>query len=240
MTNQVPILEGKSIQAGYGQIRALRGIDLAVRESNITAVVGANGAGKTTLLQTLIGAHNLTDGAVTYKGANLGKSSPAHRVRDGLVLVPEGRGIVPDMTVTDNLLLGRDASGGRDKSSKFTLNDIYGRFDILGRRRNQSAGLLSGGEQQMLAIGRALLSQPTVLMLDEPSLGLAPKITQEVMHLLATLRDDGLTILLVEQNVRQAMKIADSYYLLGTGSVVASGSASDAGEEIQAAYLGGT
>jgi len=242
MTIPEPLLKARGIEAHYGPIRALRGVDLTVRPATITAVVGSNGAGKSTLLRTLIGAHALSRGSVNYGAEDIGKWNPTRRVAAGLVLVPEGRGIIGGMTVADNLRLGADTSKGRIKRGKFTLGDIYERFAILGQRRTQLAGLLSGGEQQMLAIGRALLTQPSLLMLDEPSLGLSPKITHEVMQLLAGLRDDGLTVLLVEQNVRQAMKIADNYYLLETGAVVASGNTADANQDrqIQAAYLGGT
>lgn len=242
MSSQPPLLEAASIDASYGHIRALRSISVKVSAGSVIAVVGANGAGKTTLLRVLLGAHRPSTGSVIYNGTDVTRWSPARRVASGLVLVPEGRGIIPGMTVGDNLRLGGDAAGRRAGRNRFTLDTVYSRFPVLNNRRNQIAGLLSGGEQQMLAIGRALLAQPTVLMLDEPSLGLAPKITREVMQLLETLRDDGLTVLLVEQNVRQAMKIADTYYLLETGSVVASGEAQDAAEDshIQAAYLGGT
>ena len=242
MTMPEPILVATGLEAHYGLIRALRGVDIVVQEGSITAVVGANGAGKSTLLRSLIGAHPASQGTVSYRGQSITKWTPARRVAAGLVLVPEGRGVIPGMTVADNLRLGMDASRGRSAREGFTLTDVYARFEILGQRKNQLAGLLSGGEQQMLAIGRALLSKPAILMLDEPSLGLSPKITQEMMRLLASLRDDGLTVLLIEQNVRQAMKVADDYYLLETGCVVVSGKAADANQEqqIQAAYLGGS
>lgn len=241
MNSSPALLETAALNASYGHIRALRDIDVSIKPGRITAVVGANGAGKTTLLRVLIGAHRPSEGTVEYQAENITKWAPARRVAAGLVLVPERRGIIPGMTVADNMRLGLDAAGSHHSRDGFTSDDVYVRFPILRDRRNQPAGLLSGGEQQMLAIGRALLTQPNVLMLDEPSLGLSPKITQEVMRLLATLRDDGLTILLVEQNVRQAMKIADAYYLLGTGRVVASGDPNDAAGDshIQAAYLGG-
>ena len=241
MSSPAPMLRSTGVVAHYGPIPALRGIDVTVNDASITAVVGANGAGKTTLLRALIGAHRISRGVIEYEGIDVSKWSSARRVAAGLVLVPEGRGIIPGMTVFDNLRLGADAAGTREKHAKFTLEQIYSRFEILSQRQHQVAGLLSGGEQQMLALGRALLTQPKVLMLDEPSLGLSPKITQEVMALLATLRDEGLTIVLVEQNVRQAMKIADYYYLMETGVVVGRGLAIDSGEDsqIQAAYLGG-
>jgi branched-chain amino acid transport system ATP-binding protein len=242
MTIPEPLLEAKGVEAHYGPIRALRGVDVTVRAGTITAVVGSNGAGKSTLLRTLIGAHALKRGSLRYCSESIEKWTPTRRVAAGLVLVPEGRGIIGGMTVADNLRLGADASVRKGTRGRFALDDIYEKFEILGQRRTQLAGLLSGGEQQMLAIGRALLAQPTLLMLDEPSLGLSPIITHEVMQLLAGLRDEGLAILLVEQNVRQAMKIADDYYLLETGAVVASGKAAEAKQDgqIQSAYLGGT
>lgn len=236
------LLATSDIRASYGHIRALDGVDLSVAARRITAVVGANGAGKSTLLRVLMGSHKPSTGRVEYADSDITKWTPQRRVAAGLVLVPEGRGIILGMTVADNLELGIDAarSGGREKT--FTPEQIFSRFPVLADRRRQAAGLLSGGEQQMLAVGRALLAQPEVLMLDEPSLGLSPKITQELMGLLASLRDDGLTILLVEQNVRQAMKIADSYYLLETGRVAGSGDPGHASEDehIASVFLGGT
>lgn len=241
MSRSTPLLKTSGLAAAYGHIRALRGVEVSINSGQITAVVGANGAGKTTLLRALIGAHKASAGTINYGQRDVTRWSPARRVAAGLVLVPEGRGVIPAMTVADNMRLGLDAAGKGRAADRFTLDDVYTRFPILSDRCSQPAGLLSGGEQQMLAIGRALLTQPTILMLDEPSLGLSPKITQDLMRLLATLRDDGLTILLVEQNVRQAMKIADVYYLLETGTVVATGNPATAAEDshIQAAYLGG-
>lgn len=241
MNSATPVLQAASLEAAYGHIRALRGVEVSVNPGKITAVVGANGAGKTTLLRVLIGAHQTAAGEVHYKGEDITRWSPARRVAGGLVLVPEGRGVIAGMTVEDNLRLGLDAGRVRHGAGRFTIEEIFTRFSILKDRRNQTAGLLSGGEQQMLAIGRALLAQPTVLMLDEPSLGLSPKITRDLMRLLGMLRDEGLSILLVEQNVRQAMKIADMYYLLETGKVAATGDPASAMEDshIQAAYLGG-
>ena len=236
------VLETSGISASYGHIRALREVDVVIKQGCITAVVGANGAGKSTLLRSLVGAHKLSAGSVTYYSNNITKWSPSRRVAAGLVLVPEGRGIIAGMTVADNMLLGTDAANRTPSNNGFTRQEIFAKFPILEERRHQQAGLLSGGEQQMLAIGRALLAQPNVLMLDEPSLGLSPKITQELMRLLATLRDDGLTIVLVEQNVRQAMKIADAYYVLETGKIVADGDPKEASNDsrIKAAYLGGS
>lgn len=234
------LLEVADLGGSYGRIPALREVALSVGAGQITSVVGANGAGKTTLLRILVGAHRPDTGTVRYSGDDITRWSSTRRVRHGLVLVPEGRGIIGGMTVMDNLRLGQDA-GRKVGSEGFTLTEVLDRFPILGSRSEGLAGLLSGGEQQMLAIGRALLTQPRVLMLDEPSLGLAPKITQELMRLLAGLRDEGLTILLVEQNVRQAMRISDSYYVMETGQVVAHGDAANAADDkrIQAAYLGG-
>ncbi len=231
------LLEVTGLGGSYGRIPALRDAAISVGAGQITSVVGANGAGKTTLLRMLVGAHRPDAGTVRYAGDEITRWSPSKRVRNGRVLVPEGRGIIGGMTVMDNLRLGQDAG----RKGTFTLADVLERFPILDSRQDRLAGLLSGGEQQMLAIGRALLTQPRVLMLDEPSLGLAPKITQELMRLLASLRDEGLTILLVEQNVRQAMRISDSYYLMETGRVVAHGDPADAAgaARIQAAYLGG-
>ncbi|MDP8958163.1 MAG: ABC transporter ATP-binding protein [Actinomycetota bacterium] len=230
-------LEVRHVVAAYGRIRALHGVSLEVGAGEMTALIGANGAGKSTLLKVIVGALAPLDGRVHFDGRDV-TGWPAHRrVRAGLVLVPEGRAIIHSMRVEENLLLGEDASG-----SPGQLDQVYERFPILGERRHLPAGLLSGGEQQMLAIARALLGDPRVLMLDEPSLGLAPIIARQIFQLLSQLRDEGMTVLLVEQNARQALRIADRCYVLESGRIAAEGEAALLREDpqVQASYLGGT
>jgi branched-chain amino acid transport system ATP-binding protein len=222
----------------YGPIRALRGIDLDVAAGEIVALIGANGAGKTTTVRAIAGLLPYR-GEISYDGKQLTPNSAERNLRAGIALVPEGRGILGRMTVEDNLLMGMHAR--RDRTAALAdLESMYGRFGILRERRSTLASLLSGGEQQMLAIARALLSRPRLLLLDEPSLGLAPKITDFVFSLVRDLRKDGMTVLLVEQKARQTLKIADRAYLLETGRVVRSGSAAELSDEalISATFLG--
>jgi len=242
MSEEPASLEVDSVSASYAHIQALYDVSMVIEANRLTAIVGANGAGKTTLLNVLNGTHVPDSGRVVYGGQDITRWPPTRRVERGLVLVPEGRGIIPAMSVEDNLRLGSDVANRSSRRKQFTKDFVYETFPVLADRAQGSAGLLSGGEQQMLAIGRSLLAQPTVLMLDEPSLGLSPKLTKDVLAMLARLRDGGLTVCLVEQNVRQAMKIADQYYLLETGKMVGSGAPREAesDEHIRAAYLGGT
>lgn len=236
-------LVASDVAASYGNIRALHGVDVQVAAGGITTIIGANGAGKTTLLKVMIGALAPEHGTIEFDGEDVTGWAPHRRVRRGMVLVPEGRGIIARLTVEENLLLGVDARGDGDRTATTagSLDEIYDRFEVLRDRRHLEAGLLSGGEQQMLAIGRALLARPSVLMLDEPSLGLAPQLVENLVTLLQNLRDDGLTMLLIEQNARQALRIADHCYLMENGQVVAEGDAASMREDpkVQDAYLGG-
>jgi branched-chain amino acid transport system ATP-binding protein len=217
------MLEARNLQVRYGAITAVRGIDLDVQAGEIVALIGANGAGKSTVARAVAGLLPY-QGEIRYEGRLLKPNDAEHNLRVGIALVPEGRGILGRMTVEENLLMGlycrRDVA-----QAKTDLAAMLERFPILAQRRHALASLLSGGEQQMLAIARALLSKPKLLLLDEPSLGLAPKLTNSLFDMIAALRDDGLTVLLVEQKARQTLKAADRAYLLETGYVVASGPA---------------
>jgi branched-chain amino acid transport system ATP-binding protein len=231
------VVEG--LRAGYGRIEVVRGVSLEVRRGEIVALIGANGAGKSTLLRTLAGVLPAWGGTITYEGERIEGLPAPQRVRRGLMLVPEGRGILQRMTVRENLLMGAWARSPAPGDAE--VAEVLRRFPALTGRAEQRAGTLSGGEQQMLAIGRALMARPRLLMLDEPSLGLGPLIVRDVMGILAGLRAQGITILLVEQNARQALRLADRGYVLATGLVVASGAARALLEspEVQAAYLRG-
>ena len=226
------------LHSGYGRIEVLRGIDLAVEQGQIVTLIGANGAGKTTLLKTISGLVRPSAGEIELEGVSIA-GQPAHKiVAQGISHVAEGRAILKRMTVLDNLRMGgyvRSDSGlGRD------ITRVLERFPALAERRNQMAGSLSGGEQQMLAIGRALISRPRLLLLDEPSLGLAPKFVTRVFLTLRELREEGKTILLVEQNARLALQIADHGYVMERGRIVLSGSGKDLLDmpEVQRTYLG--
>jgi branched-chain amino acid transport system ATP-binding protein len=223
----------------YGAIRALVQVDLDVSTGEIVALIGANGAGKTTCLKTIAGLLRPRFGDVTYKGESLAGVTTYARARRGIVLVPEGRGILTCLTVRENLLVGACARGDAAGSGK-RADAMLERFPKLAARRDLPASVLSGGERQILAIARALLAQPELLLVDEPSLGLAPRVAREVFDLLASLRQEGLAIVLVEQNARIALELADRGYVLQTGRVVLTGAARDllAKSEVKAAYLG--
>jgi branched-chain amino acid transport system ATP-binding protein len=236
------VLSVESLSAGYGPVRALTDVSLTAEEGEITAVLGANGAGKTTLLRTISGLVKPTSGTVTLDGRDLRGRSTEELPGLGLAHVPEGRGVLAELTVEENLRLG--ALGGGRRATTAELTRVYGLFPVLRDRRNGLAHVLSGGERQMLVIGRALLSRPKVLLLDEPSLGLAPKIVTQIFDLLRGLvRDDGLTVVLVEQNARSALSIADSGVVLNLGRVVVRDAATALAEDddfrgLRHAYLG--
>jgi branched-chain amino acid transport system ATP-binding protein len=234
------MLKVRGLEVFYGPIRALRGIDLDVAAGEIVALIGANGAGKTTAVRAIAGVAPFR-GEIEYQGRRLEPNTAERNLRAGIALVPEGRGILGRMSVEENLLMGfygrQDRTGSVDD-----LDQMYGRFPILRERRATPASLLSGGEQQMLAFARALLSRPRLLLLDEPSLGLAPKTANLVFSLITELRKDGLTVLLVEQKARQTLKIADRAYLMETGRVVRAGSPAHFIDEglISGSFLGGS
>ena len=238
----MPILAVRDLAVRYGAVRALRGIDLDVYEGEIVAVIGSNGAGKSTSLKTVSGLAELlktVHGEITFRGERI-ERRPAHRIaRMGMAHVPEGRRVFPESTVEENLLLG--GYGRPESEVRRRLEHIYERFPVLVHRRHQPAGLLSGGEQQMLAIGRGLASAPRFLLLDEPSLGLAPLVAEEVFEIVRTLADEGVTILVVEQMATKALAVADRAYVLETGEIVAHGEAAALAEDphVKEAYLGG-
>ena len=232
------MLSVKGLRAGYGKIEVLHDVDIAIEPGQIVTLIGANGAGKTTLLKTVSGLIRPTAGTVELEGANIARR-PAHKiVALGMSHVPEGRAILKRMTVLDNLRMGAyvrsDAEIGRD------IDKVFERFPVLGERRDQMAATLSGGEQQMLAIGRALIARPRLLLLDEPSLGLAPKFVTRIFLTLRELKNEGKTILLVEQNARQALQVADFAYVMERGRIVLSGTGEKllSTPEVQSTYLG--
>jgi branched-chain amino acid transport system ATP-binding protein len=234
------MLEIDSLTTTYGAVRALDGVSLTVPPATITAVLGANGAGKTTLLRTVIGLVRPRSGSVVYDGRDLLRTKVEDIVRLGVAEVPEGRGVITELTVEENLRLGGLWRGNRGELRQ-TMTEMFGLFPRLAERRKQSADSLSGGERQMLAVARALMSRPKLLLLDEPSLGLAPRIAAQIMSTLRRLRDDsGMTVVLVEQNARSALSVADEAVVLNLGKVVARGPAADlaADEKLRHAYLG--
>lgn len=233
------LLEANDLHAGYGAIKALRGVSLKVEVGQVVTVIGANGAGKSTLLNNLSGLLKPIKGRIQFDGQDITGWRADRVTNRGLVQVPEGRQIIATMTVLENLMLG--AYQRRDMAAvNAELETIFGRFTRLKERRNQKAGSLSGGEQQMLAVGRAMLAKPRLLMLDEPSMGLAPLLVNEVFKIIADIKAQGIPILLVEQNARKALQIADYAYVLERGSVVHEGAAAELQQDtrIVTAYLG--
>jgi branched-chain amino acid transport system ATP-binding protein len=233
------MLKLEDVNVFYGDVRALKGITLEVREGELVALLGGNGAGKSTTLMTVSGVMRPRSGHVTYEGRDLARTGAYDIVQMGIIQCPEGRRIFGGLTVLENLRMG--ASRRRDRHDVGAdLDWVCTLFPVLGQRLQQSGATLSGGEQQMLAIGRALMARPRLLMLDEPSLGLAPLIVQAIFQVIRQLHSTGVTILLVEQNARQALQIADRGYLLETGRVVLSGTASElrASAEVESFYLG--
>ena len=232
-----PLLELERVSAGHGAGDVVENVSLVVPGGSLTLLVGLNGAGKTTLLSAIAGLLACR-GTVRLDGAALGVASPSERVRRGLSLVPEGRHLFPHLPVRDNLLLGAYLSPRRERLAR--LRAVLDAFPRLDERRDQLAGTMSGGEQQMVAIGRALMSRPRLLLLDEPSLGLAPRLVADLFRAVRQIRDRGTAVLLVEQNVRQALSVADRGYVLERGHVVAEGAGSEllGSARIQEAYLG--
>ncbi len=236
------MLRIKNLKCSYGSIMAVQGVSLSVREGELISIIGANGAGKSTLLLAISGLLTTWDGEIIFKGQNLKGMSPPAIVRQGISMVPEGREIFSPLSVMDNLRMGAYTMyrKGRKKDVEEDFEMILEMFPILRERANQLAGTLSGGEQQMLAIGRALMARPHLLVLDEPSMGLAPKIVEMIFSTIQKLRQEGVTILLVEQNARAALKIADRAYVLETGKMVLQGSAEEllVDDDVKRAYLG--
>ncbi len=229
-----------NLSASYGAITALRGVSLEIHSGELVALIGVNGAGKSTLLKTIAGVMRPTQGKITFQGEALIGRSPEEIIRRGIAMVPEGRDIFASLTVEENLRLGAFVRHNRTEFEK-DLNQIFGLFPILNERFHQLGGTLSGGEQQQLAIARALMSHPKLLMLDEPSLGLAPALVDQIFDLIRVLHQQGTTILLVEQNVDRTLDIADRAYLLHTGRVQISGTPQQLRShvDIESVYLGG-
>lgn len=236
------MLEVERLSSGYGKLKVLYDVSLSVGEREIVVVLGANGAGKSTLLRTLSGLIAATSGSARFDGEELVGEEAYILARRGISHVPEGRGIFGDQSVQDNLELGAFGwARGRRSRMIAEFERVYGLFPVLAERRSQRAGTLSGGQQQMVAIGRALMARPKVVLLDEPSLGLAPRVVSAIFKTIRQLRESGLAILLVEQNARAALSLADRAYVLSTGRIVASGTARElaADRQIQESYLGG-
>ena len=234
------MLELKGVVSGYGNITALKSIDLSVPEGKIVSLIGANGAGKSTTMRTIMGLVKAREGSISFLGQDLTKLKTHEIVKAGISLVPEGRQILQDMTVYENLEMG--AYIRKDKVGiEEDIKKVFKRFPILDERSYQLGGTLSGGQQQMLAIGRALMARPKLLLLDEPSMGLAPLVVNEIFEVIKEISQEGTTVLVVEQNVRQALKIADYAYVLETGKMVLDGSAEDVRHDprVMEAYLGG-
>lgn len=233
------MLEIKDLCVNYGMIRALKGISFEVNEGEVIALIGANGAGKTTTLHTITGILPAKSGSIVFEGKELTKT-PAHKIVGmGMAHVPEGRRIFQQLTVLDNLKLGAFTRNDKDGIAE-DMEKIYDRFPRLAERKSQIAGTLSGGEQQMLAMGRALMSRPKIVVMDEPSMGLSPILVSEIFDIITSIRKDGTTVLLVEQNAKKALSIADRAYVLETGRITISGKASDLinDEKVRKAYLG--
>jgi branched-chain amino acid transport system ATP-binding protein len=233
------LLEVRDVRVSYGKVEAVHDVSLDVEEGSIVTVIGPNGAGKTTLLGAIMGTLPAR-GSVSYAGHSIDRLTVEQRVAQGLVLVPEKRELFGSMKVEDNLTLGAFARMHRDRNALRTLDDVYGRFPRLRERREQEAGTLSGGERQMLALGRALMAKPRLLMLDEPSLGLAPLIVREIFAIVSELKAAGVSILLIEQNALAALQVSDYGYVLETGECVVHGRSRDlaANPRVAATYLG--
>jgi len=234
------MLKVENLNVHYGVIHALKDVNIEVEEGQIVSLIGSNGAGKTTLLRTISGLIKASSGSVLYLGENIASVSAQVLPTKGLVQVPEGRRIFAGLTVYENLMMG--AYLRKDKNGiKEDLEKVYKRFEILASRKNQDAATLSGGEQQMLAISRALMAKPKLLLLDEPSMGLAPLLVKEIFNIIKEINEQGTTILLVEQNAMQALKIADKAYVLETGSIVLQGTGQEllSSPDVQKVYLGG-
>ena len=233
------MLKIENLVVSYGGIEALKGISMEVEEGKIVTLVGANGAGKSTTLRSIVGLVKLKSGAITYKGKNLLNEKTQNIVRNGITLVPEGRRVFPNLTVKENLKIGA-FTRTNTKEVNMDLDFVYSIFPILKERNWQLAGTLSGGEQQMLAVGRALMSKPKLLMMDEPSLGLAPLIVKEIFGIIEEIHRQGVTILLIEQNANAALHIADVGYVMETGRITLKGSGRELleNEDVKAAYLG--
>jgi branched-chain amino acid transport system ATP-binding protein len=235
------VLDVAGLDVRYGPIRAVKGISIRVAAGEIVALLGSNGAGKSSALLAIAGALKLHGGRITLEGEDVSAQSPEHMVRKGLAMVPETRDVFPDLTVTENLRLGAFTQRGNSAVVSSDREKMLTLFPVLAERANQAAGTLSGGEQQMLVIARAMMSHPRILLLDEPSLGLAPTIVDRIFEMITQLTQMGLTILLVEQNASKALEIVDRAYVMRLGEIAASGSVDEISNayDLKALYLGG-
>ena len=233
------MLEVKDLYVNYGAVEAIKGISFQVNPGEIVTLIGANGAGKTTTLHTISGLTKAKSGSITYNGKDLLKTEPSKIITLGIAHVPEGRHVFPEMSVEDNLMMGAYISKNKDEIQA-VAKDVYEKFPRLHERRKQLAGTLSGGEQQMLAVGRALMSKPSIILMDEPSMGLSPLLVKEVFAIIKEIHAAGITVLLNEQNARMALSIADRAYVLETGTISISGDAQELlkDERVKKAYLG--
>ena len=233
------MLEIQNLKVSYGGIRALKGISLTVPQGKIITLIGANGAGKSTTLRTIAGLQKADEGSISYNGESLIGLPSRELVKRGIIMVPEGRRVFPDMTVRENLRIGAFLRNDKDEIAR-TTEYVFSLFPRLKERAWQAAGTLSGGEQQMLAVGRALMSQPKVLMMDEPSLGLAPLVVRDIFQIIRRLNADGITVLLIEQNANAALRVADYGYVMETGIIALEGDGGSllANESVREAYLG--
>lgn len=233
------MLELKDVNVSYGAIHAIHDVSLTVNDGEIVSLIGANGAGKTTILHTITGLKKSTSGSIIYNGHDLTRTEPSKIITLGMAHVPEGRHIFPTMTVAENLEMGAYISSDKEEIAAI-IKDVYEKFPRLYERRKQLAGTLSGGEQQMLAVGRALMSKPDMILMDEPSMGLSPLLVKEIFKIIKEVHKAGITVLLVEQNAKMALAIADRAYVLETGRISMSGNASDLlnDPKVKKAYLG--
>ncbi|MGN0293524.1 MAG: ABC transporter ATP-binding protein [Lachnospiraceae bacterium] len=233
------MLELKDVNVTYGAIHAIHDVSLTVNDGEIVSLIGANGAGKTTILHTITGLKKAAGGSIIYDGTDLLKTEPSKIITLGMAHVPEGRHIFPDMTVSENLEMGAYIRKDMDGIQQ-SMKEVFERFPRLKERRRQMAGTLSGGEQQMLAVGRALMSNPKIILMDEPSMGLSPLLVKEIFHIIQEVHRQGITVLLVEQNAKMALSIADRAYVLETGHISMSGDAAELlnDEKVKKAYLG--
>ena len=238
-TSSTPLLDVRGIDVAYGGIRAVRQLNLHVHPGELVALIGANGAGKRTTLRAICGLVPLAAGSIHYQGQSLAGQPVHSMVRQGLVMVPEGRGIFPQLTIEENLYMGAYTRTDKDGVAQ-DLEGVFTRFPRLAERRKQTAGTLSGGEQQMLAMGRAILSQPKLLLLDEPTMGLAPIMVDKIFEVIADISQRGVTILLIEQNARLALEVSQRGYVLESGELTLQGPAHDLlhDPKVRAAYLG--
>jgi branched-chain amino acid transport system ATP-binding protein len=235
------LLEVKDLHVFYGKIEAIKGISFGVNEGEVVTLIGANGAGKTTTMRTISGVRPVAQGSIFFEGQDITKMAPHDRVKLGICQAPEGRGIFPGMTVRENLDMGTYIRGYKSDTKAADLEHVMHLFPRLRERISQLGGTLSGGEQQMLAIGRALMSRPRLLLLDEPSMGLAPMLIAQIFEIVKTINSEGISVLMVEQNATQALRTAHRGYVLETGNVVKTGSGDDLLHDpaVREAYLGG-